>query len=53
MTILLLVHMALWYLPLVTKNVVVINAICDYVLHDWRHLNGQNLIFKYNDNYFD
>jgi hypothetical protein len=35
MTTWLLVHMALWYLPLVTKNGVVINAICNYVFHDY------------------
>jgi hypothetical protein len=36
MTTWLLIHMALWYLPLVTKNGVVVNATCDYVLHDCR-----------------
>jgi hypothetical protein len=34
MTTWLLIHMALWYLPLVTKNGIIINATCDYVLHN-------------------
>jgi len=45
--------MALWYLPLVTKNVVVVNVIYDYVFMIGRHLNSQILIFKYNHNYFN
>jgi hypothetical protein len=27
--------MAPWYLPLIAKNDVVVNAICDNVLHDY------------------
>jgi hypothetical protein len=27
--------MAPWYLPLVAKNGLVLNAICNYVLHDY------------------
>jgi hypothetical protein len=30
----LLIHMAPWYLPLVTKNDIVVNAIYNYALHD-------------------
>jgi hypothetical protein len=36
MTTRLLLHMAPWYLPLVAKNGVAVNAICKYIFHDYR-----------------
>jgi hypothetical protein len=48
--------MAPYYLPLVTKNDIVVNAICDYVLHDYKTSSRakvliSNIIIIYFDQY--